>query len=241
MMILTTQKEVARYVNEHFASESVNRILFGFEEMENADARRPHVLYRMVVVAYMAIYAKWLHYGRKCFAYATGKHARNVFDLLQITYKTQPFNLDVVIYILSESKRDAMENGEASFFYEFFSKDVDCRYSTLYELLREALDSGTSQPSLVIEKMGVVVQDLKVLHGLEFLQVQGSNGIATVLKMGEAEYNPYDLIIYQDEDMKILQDRVIIDNNIERHYRSLENFNDSIKIEKLDFNRKKGI
>ncbi len=236
MIVFNTPKELVNFVNDTFNSTSANQVLFGFEEMDKSDARSPRVLYRIIALTYSAIYAKWLHYGRKCIGYAQSKHAKNAFNVLQTVYKAQPFNLDVIIYVISECKKDALELNENSFFHEFFDNGISFKYSSLYEILRSALDAGVYQPADITEKLGIVIQDMKLLTTLEIAEKRDKLSTTVTLSFNGTTYNCHDFLIYENSALHMLCDRVVIDGNLERRYRSLENFTNTIKIEKLGFN-----
>ncbi len=238
-MVLEKGNQISKYVNENFASTEVNRVLFGCPEMSRSDAKDPYVLYRIILLTYIAIYSKWRHYGRKSFVYAKGKHAKNAFEVLQAAYKTQPFTLDLIVYVVSEGKRDANEYGADSFFFDFFSNDVDCRYSLAYEVLKYGMgegffrEGGEQMQNRLMPMIGMAVLDLKFFKDLEILRIASGNSENTFLKFSGKEYDTGDLVVYRDSAMCILRDRFVVDNNVERHYQSLENQADIVTIEKI--------
>ncbi len=230
METLQTAKDIAKYVNRTYESDTVRSFLFGFESMQKSQADKYYVIHSLLMLTYSCIYAKWMKFGRRCATYARNPHADKVFQVLGTVYKAQPLDLDVVLYTLTEGRRDVIECGENSFFYEFFAAEGVCKYSKLYDLLSisvEKAEGMEGQEQKVMEYMPLLVQDLKILHTLDAKigapVSQTSDKCTVTLCFGGEEYPTHDFLTYSNvtEEVNIMTKRHVMNDYVKRNYLSI--------------------
>lgn len=223
MLELNKPKDIAEYINDNYTPK-VKNFLFGSEYIDRQEAVSFSTLYRVIAMTFSCIYAKWLKSGRACYAKSKGRRAHNVFKLLYLVYRSRPLDADVMLYVISEGRRDYLEYGEESFFSEFFDSSVAPKYSKTYDILRESFESAEANYQKVIfEHMKSIAIDMKVMRELSLELSDPADEKChwknVKLCFGGEIYPTYDSLVYMRDSLCLMEGRTLMSDCLERHYR----------------------
>ena len=150
------------------------------------------------------------------------RHAQRAVELFELLYKAEPYGLDVVIYVLTEVKRDVISN-ENSLFKDILSSEPR-EYSRYYGFIYERKNKFNISVSKSEDVFGFVrslVTDMIFLK--DFAVVK--NGDKIFLRIGGKDYFAYDLLS-EDEDgcWYILKERSVFGDSRYTAYINLDDF-----------------
>ncbi len=215
-------RQLAAYINESVKDENAMRLITGMPEASPRDFRSVAQIYRLLQIAFAAAYCKWLNCGAPSSRQGDCRHAQRAVELFELLYKAEPYGLDVVIYVLTEVKRDVISN-ENSLFKDILSSEPR-EYSRYYGFIYEWKNKFNISVSKSEDVFGFVrslVTDMIFLK--DFAVVK--NGDKIFLRIGGKDYFAYDLLS-EDEDgcWYILKERSVFGDSRYTAYINLDDF-----------------
>lgn len=221
---ITDFRQLAAYVNDKVKDENAMRLLTGMPESSARDLRSIAQIYRFLQVTFAAAYCKWLNCGTTSSRQGNFRHAQRVVELFELLYKVEPYSLDVVIYVLTEIKRDVTEN-ENSLFKDLLTREKR-EYSRYYGFIYEWKNRFTSslrKSEDLFAFVNELVQDMLFIKDLEVL-VRDKK---IYLKIAGREYYAYDLLI-RDENgcWYIMKERSVFGDSRYTTYINLDDYSE---------------
>ncbi len=135
-MDIVNRKQAARYVNDRIPSPALKEFIFGSEQPSHKDIDIGSIN-RVLTTEFLLIYLKWLKASRNELRRYTSKHFSRAQDVMMALYKGQKFDLDAIVYVLTEGQKDICENGDSSFFAPFMDVAEKCEFGKIYGLIDE--------------------------------------------------------------------------------------------------------
>ncbi|MBR2444027.1 MAG: hypothetical protein IKB27_01350 [Clostridia bacterium] len=226
---IETYKQCAAYINEKSTDPSIKEFVFGASDVTHKHIKKHGPIYRILFSAFSVIYTKWLSCSRNRLQAYKSAHAKNAFKLLYSLYKTQPLNLDVVVYVLSEAQKDVKEQGEQSFFFGIINENSFCPYSKLYGMIadwRRSLQAGEKTEDEILNSLVMLLESSRWLENTSWSEDENSF-------IHQGSIQPCGDFIYVDENKieYVLINRSYMSKQIKRQYMSLEDFADKTIID----------
>ena len=148
-MELGSYKKVAAYINETYAFPSMKKFIFGLEDISFRDIKGIGSINKVLTVEFLLIYLTWFNTDRNKLRSYKSVHFEKAADIMKNLYRSQKFNLDVIIYVLSEGQNDIAEIGEKSFFYPLMDTSEQCEFGKIYSMIDDwKNDLQTSEESV---------------------------------------------------------------------------------------------
>lgn len=222
---INNYRELATYVNGLVRDEKTIRLLTGMPEADARDMRSIAQMYRLMHVAFAVAYCKWLKVGQSSSKQGEYKYARNIVSIFELLYKAEQCNLDVIIYALTEIKRDILYNPE-SIFRGILSKEYR-EYSRYYGIIYEwknRLSGSEQNREIIFTLMKNLVTDLEFLNDFKIVK----EGKKSCFNTGGETFDFYD-ILYEDsvECWHMLKERSVYGESKYLTYINLDDFSES--------------
>ena len=191
---ISDYRQLAAYLNDCIKNEKAMQLLTGMTVASARDLKSISQLYRLLNIAFVVSYCKWLNRGESSARQGGAKHAINAVEVFELAYKVEPVTLDMVIYTMTEIKRDVLTNPN-SLFKDLFSpmpREYSRYYGVLYEWKNRL--SGSERDR---EKLFVLIKDLVTdMYFIKDIEVKSDNKKVYLHLNGEA-YDLYD-VLYED-------------------------------------------
>lgn len=225
---ITDFRQLAAYINDKVKDENAMRLLTGMPESSARDLRSISQIYRFLQITFVAAYCKWLNCGTTSSRQGNFKHAQRVVELFELLYKAEPYSLDVVIYVLTEIKRDVIEN-ENSLFRDVLTREPR-EYSRYYGFIYEwknKFNCSLTKSEDLFEFVGSLVKDMLFIK--DFGVIVRDKKI--YLKIAGNEYLAYDLLM-KDENgcWYILKERSVFGDSRYTTYINLDDYSEKNSI-----------
>lgn len=221
---ITDFRQLAAYINDNVKDENAMRLLTGMPESSARDLRSISQIYRFLQITFAAAYCKWLNCGTISSRQGNFRHAQRVVELFELLYKAEPYSLDAVIYVLTEMKRDVIEN-EDSLFKDVLTTEKR-EYSRYYGFIYEWKNKFTcslGKSEDIFAFVNALVQDMLFIKDLEVVVKDKK----IYLKIAGREYYAYDLLI-RDENgcWYILKERSVFGDSRYTTYINLDDYSE---------------
>ena len=153
-------------------------------------------------------------------------------------YRTQKFNLDVVIYILTEGQKDIDEVGEASFFYPFMDTTTKCEFGLIYNMIDDWMNDLQTSEDLrdkILKQIAAVIGMAKALQKADVITTFKGNESITSLVLDGVTLESWDIIRVDKTGRRF----VLIDIGYDKedmlyHYMTIDDLSYETVIKKAD-------
>ena len=162
------QYELAEFVNEKLTA-GCRRLLFGEPEVDPSYISTDTLyLYSAVQLQFLFCYYEWMRQGRPK---AQGHYLKKVFGTFEKLFSQWEFNLDVILYALSNCEQDVLINKEKSFFFDFFNASPFFKYGRLYDIIKKCPEYEKWE-TLVFKTLKDLISNSKVLQAVDLCEDQ---------------------------------------------------------------------
>ena len=236
-MDIFTYKQAAVLVNDTITSPSLKQFIFGADEVSHRDIKGIGSINKLLTAEFLMIYLKWLNSDRNELRKYSTPHFKKAEAVMNSLYKGQRFNLDVIMYVLTEAQKDVKQYNEASFFFPMIDGTVKCEFGKIYSLIDDWKSNlQTSEPLVeaILSSFVSAIAVSKALAHTDFV----CNAITDSKSSFILYEEPLDTknVIYVD---KIGNRYVLVDKSYERndtlyHYVAIDDFSPLTIIKKAD-------
>lgn len=224
IMQFENYKDIARYINETIPNETTISLLFGVTSLSARDVRGISSINKLLQTTFLLAYIKWLNKGRSIDSKQISAHSENVFRIFEYLYKIEPYSLDVLIYCLTEMKRDVMQLDKNSFFADILKREP-VQYSKYYGLIydwQHSLNHSESNQDVLFGYLSNLLKDINYLQDFE-LSTDASNNINLTFK--QEKLNVYNVLTLDSMGyLYILRDRVAMCDEHRLTYVGMDDF-----------------
>ena len=117
--------DLADKVNDEVKDGGLKKILFRTDDPESDDIKGIGVLYRMLILTFIASYAKYKYDLQHGNVKSETPNAKRVFESFSCVFNGENIGLDLIIYVLTEMQLDVLYNDKRSYFKNIFSANED--------------------------------------------------------------------------------------------------------------------
>lgn len=210
---ITTFSALADNINSRI-HEGLRWLLFSCDDVEAVDLRSIGAVACLAEAAFLLVYLDWDKRGRGIDKNKLPPHARNAVDLLENVYAGERLCLDVIIYVLTEAKRDVMQNGKASIFSGILTNH-DCHYGHIYDLIyywTNDVDFCEKDMTVIFNAVLSILESVNWFDGVELLT--GDDGMT--FKIGERLLPCGDYLCKEANGYYLLESYELVENNPKR-------------------------
>lgn len=217
-----TYRECASFINDNMKNEDMRNFVFGTREVSFRMLRGIGILSRLVNVEFAVIYMKWVTLNRQTVRNFKSVHFHNAHKALLDLYRRVEFDLDEAIYVISEARKDVIELGENSFFYDLITADTDCKFSKVFDLIytwKKDYQTAEDRQDVLLSYLTVLLQ---TFCGVMNCSCSFENG-RLLFSIGDLVLKPYDFVYIDDSGVPyLLVGQTVVNNSTNRKYVSLD-------------------
>ncbi|MBQ8147129.1 MAG: hypothetical protein IJ039_10120 [Clostridia bacterium] len=196
-MKIESYKQAAAYINEAYEYPSLKSFVFGLSEISFRDIKGIGAINKVLTVEFLLIYLNWINTPRSQLRHYSSIHFEKASEVMRNLYRTQKFNLDVVIYVLTEGQKDVIELGEASFFYPFIDATKKCDFGAIYGMIDDWMNNlQTSEEMIdkILNQFISVITMAKALLKTDVVTVQDGKELKTNFTFEGVPLNTWDIV-----------------------------------------------
>ena len=196
-MEIGSYKKAAAFINTTYESSAMRSFVFGLPEVTSRDIQGIGAINKVLTVEFLLIYLNWLNTPSRKLRTYTSKRFERATEVMKSLYRTQKFDLDVIIYVLGEGQKDIAEIGEESFFYPLMDTTTKCEFGTIYSMIDDwANDLQTSEGDFdkIMQHFVSVVTMAKALFKSDIVTEKDGNDLTTRLVFDGAPLKTYDVV-----------------------------------------------
>ncbi len=235
-MEIGSYKQAAAYINEAYSFPSLKSFVFGLSDISFRDIKGVGAINKVLTVEFLLIYLNWINTSRNKLRGYSSSHFERASEVMKDLYRTQKFNLDVVIYVLTEGQKDIAEIGEASFFYPLMDTTNKCEFGTIYSMIDDWMnDLQTSEEVIdkILKQFVSVITMAKALRKTEVVTVKDGNELKTNFIFDGVTLNTWDVVrIDKNGNRFVLIDIRYDRDNALYHYMTIDDLSYETVIKK---------
>jgi hypothetical protein len=200
-MEIASYKQAAQYINEAYSSPSVRKFVFGLEDVTFRNIKGVGSINKVLTVQFLMVYLKWRNTDRNVLRTYKSLHFDRASEVMNNLYRGQKFDLDVIIYVLTEGQKDILQIGERSFFYPLMDVSEPCEFGKIYSMIDDWLnDLQTSEESVdkILYQFIPVIKMAKALQKTEIVTEKEGTSLVTNAVLDGEPLKAWD-IIYVDK------------------------------------------
>lgn len=235
-MEIGSYKQAAAYINEAFAFPAMKKFIFGLEEVSFRDIKGIGSINKVLTAEFLLVYLTWFNTDRNKIRAYKSPHFDNASNVMNRLYRSQKFNLDVIIYVLSEGQNDIAELGEASFFYPLMDTRERCEFGKIYAMIDDWMnDLQTSEESVdkILHQFASVLKMSRALTNTDVVTEKENGELKTDFVVDGVTVKTWD-VVYVD---KMGNRSVLLDIGYEKedalyHYMTIDDLSCNTIIKK---------
>jgi hypothetical protein len=238
-MEFETYKQAAKYINEAYASPDLRKFIFGLEEISHHYIKGIGAINKILTVEFLVIYLRWFNTDRNTLRSYKSEHFERASEVMRNLYRSQKFDLDVIVYVLSEGQKDIRELGERSFFYPLIDASVPCDLGKIYGMIDDWMnDLQTAEDNVDKIRTFGFIPTVKMAKALTktVIKVEKNDGVLTTTMTFDGEPIKTWDVIYTDS---VGRRFVLLDVGYERedahyHYMTIDDLSHETVIKKAN-------